>query len=172
VVDHGTGRAIRAAGITGPVAGKTGTTNDEYDTWFAGYTPELAVVVWVGFDRPRSIGLDAARVALPLWVRFLKEASGGSVSGSFEAPLEVDLVDIDPASGARALAGCPRREATWFVRGTEPEDTCPGFRIAWPDFLGGGDDDEGVAPREDGRSPRGARRGWLRRFFGRLGGDD
>jgi len=172
VVDHGTGRAIRAAGITGPVAGKTGTTNDEYDTWFAGYTPELAVVVWVGFDRPRSIGLAAARVALPLWVRFLKEASGGSVSGSFEPPLEVDLVDIDPASGARALAGCPRREATWFVRGTEPEDTCPGFRIAWPDFLGGGDDDEGVAPREDGRPPRGARRGWLRRFFGRLGGDD
>jgi penicillin-binding protein 1B len=170
VVDHGTGRAIRAAGITGPVAGKTGTTNDEYDTWFAGYTPELAVVVWVGFDQPRSIGLAAARVALPIWVRFLKDASGGAVSGSFEPPVEVDLVDIDPASGARALVGCPRREATWFVRGTEPEDTCPGFRIAWPDF--GGDDDEDLSPREGSRPPGSARRGWLRRFFGRLGGED
>jgi len=174
VVDHGTGRAVRAAGISGPVAGKTGTTNDEYDTWFAGYTPELAVVVWVGFDQPRSIGLAASRVALPLWVRFLKEATGGSVPGSFAAPAEVEQVDIDPESGARAMLGCPRREPTWFVRGTEPEETCPGFRIAWPDFGRDRDRDEpeeGASP-EDRPSRREQRRSWLERFFGRLDGEE
>jgi membrane carboxypeptidase/penicillin-binding protein len=169
VVDEGTGRAIRAAGITGPVAGKTGTTNDEYDTWFAGYTPDLAVVVWVGFDQPKSIGLAAARVALPLWVRFLQEASGGAVPGSFVPPPEVDLVDIDPESGARALLGCARRDPVWFVRGTEPDETCPGFRIAWPSF--GRDDEDGDAPEagsppEESRPGGERRRGFFRRLFG------
>jgi penicillin-binding protein 1B len=170
VVDEGTGRAIRAAGITGPVAGKTGTTNDEYDTWFAGYTPDLAVVVWVGFDQPKSIGLAAARVALPLWVRFLQEASGGAVPGSFVPPPEVDLVDIDPESGARALLGCARRDPVWFVRGTEPDETCPGFRIAWPSF-GRDDDEDGDAPEagsppEESRPGGERRRGFFRRLFG------
>jgi penicillin-binding protein 1B len=172
VVDRGTGRAVRSAGITGPVAGKTGTTNDEYDTWFAGYTPELAVVVWVGFDQPRSIGLAASRVALPIWVRFLRDATGGMVTGSFEPPGEVELVDIDPESGARALFGCPRHEPTWFVRGTEPEETCPGFRIAWPDF--GRDDDtpQDARPPEDRRSRGERRRSWLERLFGRPDDED
>jgi penicillin-binding protein 1A len=152
------------------VAGKTGTTNEEYDTWFAGYTPDLAVVVWVGFDQPRSIGLPAARVALPLWARFLKDATGGTVEGAFEPPVEVDEVDVDPESGARALLGCPRSEPEWFVRGTEPEATCPGFRLAWPRF--GGDDEE-VAPREEWLPPSAEQqRGWIRRFFRRLGGED
>ena len=172
VVDHGTGRAVRAAGITGPVAGKTGTTNDEYDTWFAGYTPELAVVVWVGFDQPRSIGLAAARVALPLWVRFLKDATGGAAPGQFTPPVEVELVDVDPESGARALLGCPRHDPIWFVRGTEPEETCPGFRIAWPDFGRGGEAADDASPPEDTRSPAERRRTWLQRFFRRLGSGD
>jgi hypothetical protein len=103
-------------------------------------------------------------------VRFLKDATGGSVPGSFQAPVEVELVDIDPESGARALTGCPRRDPTWFVRGTEPDETCPGFRIAWPDF-GRDDDDDGddASPREDGRSEAERRRTWLQRFFRRLG---
>jgi penicillin-binding protein 1B len=172
VVDHGTGRAIRAAGITGPVAGKTGTTNDEYDTWFAGYTPDLAVVVWVGFDKPRSVGLPASRVALPIWVRFLEDATGGSVPGSFEPPLEVAAVNIDPESGARALPGCPRHEPVWFVRGTEPEATCPGFRLAWPFWR---DDEKGAhGPREgtETRRPRDDGPAWLRRLLRRLGGGE
>jgi penicillin-binding protein 1B len=175
VVDRGTGRAIRSAGVTGPVAGKTGTTNDEYDTWFAGYTPDLAVVVWVGFDRPRSLGIAASRVALPIWARFLRDASGGAVPGRFEPPVEVEQVEIDPASGARALEGCPRREPTWFVRGTVPSETCPGFRLAWPDFFGGDDEPEAAAPeppREDVQDPAAARRSWLRRVFRRLGGSE
>jgi membrane carboxypeptidase/penicillin-binding protein len=127
----------------------------------------------VGFDQPKSIGLAAARVALPIWVRFLREASGGVVPGRFEAPAEVDLVDIDPESGARALLGCSRREPIWFVRGTEPEETCPGFRIAWPSF--GRDDDEDGTPRDgspEAERPRGERRGLFRRLFGGPARDD
>lgn len=172
VVDHGTGRAIRAAGIEGPVAGKTGTTNDAYDTWFAGFTPELAVVVWVGFDQPRSLGLTASRAALPIWVRFLRDATGGRIEGSFVPPAEVERIDIDPESGARALLGCPRREPTWFVRGTEPEETCPGFRIAWPDFgRGDRDGEHGDGSPEDRGSGRG-RGSWLERLFDRLGSEE
>jgi penicillin-binding protein 1B len=132
VVNHGTGHGVRTRGIRGPVAGKTGTTNDEYDAWFAGFTPELAVVVWVGYDEPRSIGLTGSQAALPIWARFLRDATGGTVAGRFVPPPEVMKIDVDPASGARALVGCPRREPVWFVRGTEPQEVCPGYRITRP----------------------------------------
>jgi len=160
VVDRGTGRPARAAGLRGPLAGKTGTTNDEYDTWFAGYTPDLAVVVWVGFDAPRSLGLAASRVALPIWARFVRDATGGEIAGRFEAPREVELVDVDPETGALALAGCPRHQPTWFVRGTAPRETCPGFEVAFP----GVDDARRAWGGLRERAER--RRGWLRRLFG------
>jgi membrane carboxypeptidase/penicillin-binding protein len=162
VVDRGTGRPLRAAGVRGPVAGKTGTTNDEYDTWFAGYTPDLAVVVWVGFDAPRSLGLAASRVALPIWARFVKDATGGEVPGRFEPPREVELVDVDPETGALALADCPRHEAVWFVRGTAPRATCPAFDVAFP----GDPDGPAASAREAGRRAVVRSRSWLRRLFG------
>lgn len=127
VVDRGTGRRIRSAGIEGPVAAKTGTSDEERDAWFAGYTPELVVVVWVGFDEPRSLGLPASRAALPLWARFVHEATGGRVRGAFFPPAEVTRIAVDPVSGARALAGCPRSQLEYFLRGTEPEAVCPGW---------------------------------------------
>jgi penicillin-binding protein 1B len=163
VVDRGTGQPLRAAGIQGPVAGKTGTTNDEYDTWFAGFTPDLAVVVWVGFDSPRSIGLAASRVALPLWTRFVMGATGGDIPGRFEPPREVELVEVDPESGAVALADCPRHEPVWFVRGTAPRETCPGFDTAFP-----GDEvrERAVAVERAVRERFSRRRAWFRRLFG------
>jgi penicillin-binding protein 1B len=127
VVDRGTGRGVRSAGIQGPVAAKTGTSDDERDAWFAGYTPELVVVVWVGFDAPRSLGLPASRVALPIWARFVREATGGRVRGVFLPPPEVAQVAIDPLTGARALAGCPRSGLEYFLRGTEPAEVCPSW---------------------------------------------
>ena len=60
VVDRGTAVRVRRLGLEGPIAGKTGTTDDENDLWFAGFTPELVAVVWVGFDEPRSIGLQSS----------------------------------------------------------------------------------------------------------------
>ncbi len=165
VVDRGTAHAVRDAGITGPVAGKTGTSDDSKDAWFAGFTPELVAVVWVGFDQPRDMKLPAASLAVPIWLRFLRDATGGAVPGAFEAPSSVHRIEIDPSSGAVALAGCPRREMEYFIEGTEPRTTCP--EGGWLVHNGEPVDD----PTADARGPNGkvrARGGWLDRLFGRL----
>ncbi len=127
VIERGTGRSLSSHGLTGALAGKTGTTDDERDAWFIGFTPELVVAVWVGFDEPRSIGLSGASAALPIWAQFVREATGGNIRGAFFPPQGVVRMDIDPESGARALRACPRRRAEYFLSGTEPETTCPGF---------------------------------------------
>jgi penicillin-binding protein 1B len=125
VVERGTGQGVRAAGIVGPIAAKTGTSNDERDAWFAGFTPELVVVVWIGFDDSRSTGLAASHLALPVWTRFVREATGGQVRGAFLPPPEVVSVEVDPLTGARALSGCPAHQPEWFLQGTEPTRVCP-----------------------------------------------
>jgi penicillin-binding protein 1B len=125
VVDRGTGAGIRARGLRGPIAGKTGTTDDEYDLWFVGYTPEIVAVVWIGYDDPRAIGVPSSRGALPIWAAFLEEISGERVRGVFQKPGGVERVEIDPTSGARALWGCPEHRPEFFLEGTVPTETCP-----------------------------------------------
>ena len=125
VVDRGTGVGIRARGLRGPIAGKTGTTDDEYDLWFVGFTPEIVAVVWVGYDEPRPIGVPSSRGALPIWADFLSEVSGGRVRGAFTKPASVERIEIDPTTGARAFAGCPERRPEFFLAGTAPKETCP-----------------------------------------------
>ncbi len=90
----------------------------------------MVVVLWVGFDEPRSLGQASARIAVPIWARFLKEASGGGVAGVFPVPGDVAALEIDPATGAIALEGCPERRTEFFLRGTEPVETCPPWRGA------------------------------------------
>jgi penicillin-binding protein 1B len=125
VVDRGTGRGIRARGLEGPIAGKTGTTDEEVDLWFVGFTPELVAVVWIGYDEPRRIGVPSSQGALPIWADFLTEVSGSSVRGRFVRPSSVEELAIDPETGARALTGCPRRAPEFFLEGSAPEETCP-----------------------------------------------
>lgn len=163
VVDRGTAQSVRSGGLTGPIAGKTGTSNDSKDAWFVGFTPDIAVAVWVGFDDPRDMKLPAARVAVPIWKQFLEEATGGVVVGSFDAPAGVRRVEVDPASGALALAGCPRREAEYFLEGTEPRATCP--EGGW--LVHGDPDGAGDASSRAPRGERGRDGGWLDRLFDR-----
>lgn len=125
VVDRGTGAGIRARGLRGPIAGKTGTTDDEYDLWFVGFTPEIAAVVWVGYDEPYPIGVPSSRGALPIWADFLSEVTGERVRGIFARPAGIEVAEVDPRSGARALSGCPERRVEFFLEGTVPEATCP-----------------------------------------------
>jgi penicillin-binding protein 1B len=127
VVDRGTAASLRTQGLVGPIAGKTGTSNEERDAWFVGYTPEIVAVVWVGFDEPRSLGLASAGIALPVWGRFLRDATGGQVRGAFLRPPDVEEIEIDPTTGAVALAGCPLRKVEYFLAGTEPAATCPSW---------------------------------------------
>ena len=74
VVKRGTGRRI--AKIRKPLAGKTGTTNSNFDTWFIGFTPDLAVGVYVGFDKPRTLGRTdtGSNVAAPIFKKFMEKA--------------------------------------------------------------------------------------------------
>jgi penicillin-binding protein 1B len=130
VAERGTARGLRFGGLSGPIAAKTGTSDEERDLWFVGYTPELVAVVWIGFDEPRSVGVASSRGALPVWRRFVEEWSGGSVRGQFPRPREIRDVEIDPASGAVALWGCPERRRELFIEGTLPTATCPAGGIA------------------------------------------
>ena len=84
----------------------------------------MAIVVWVGFDEPRSLGLPASVAALPIWARFLKEVTGGKVRGEFKPPDQIARVAIDPVSGDRSVSGCPRTQDEYFLLGTEPEGVC------------------------------------------------
>jgi penicillin-binding protein 1B len=125
VVDRGTAVRVRATGMAGPIAGKTGTTDDEYDLWFVGFTPELVAVVWVGYDEPATIGLPSSQGALPIWTDFVTEVTGARVRGAFPRPGGLSRIEIDPSTGARALRGCPHRVDEIFLTGTEPRETCP-----------------------------------------------
>lgn len=135
VVDRGTGAGIRTRGLRGPIAGKTGTTDDENDLWFVGFTPELVVVVWVGYDEPRKIGVPSSRGALPIWADYLAVVSGGEIRGGFLRPREIESVEIDPMTGERALWGCPRSRAEYFLIGTAPVETCPRGMPTFPRFF-------------------------------------
>jgi len=105
VVQRGTGTRVRQLGR--PVAGKTGTSSDYKDAWFVGFTPELAVGVYVGFDTPRSMGSSATggSLAAPIFTDFMEKALAGTPPTPFAPPPGMTQVWIDPGSGVRALAG-------------------------------------------------------------------
>jgi penicillin-binding protein 1B len=140
-VERGTGRSLRTWGYRGPVAAKSGTTNDFRDAWFIGYTPSLAVGVWVGFDDGRSIGLSGSRAALPIFARFMVGAVGRyGEDVEFSMPRGLDVVEINRETGLRAGPGC-RGEPEVFIRGTAPTQSCSpywrssgGIRIARSDW--------------------------------------
>lgn len=135
VVDRGTARSLRTDGFRGPLAGKTGTTNDYRDAWFVGYSPELLAAAWVGFDDGRPLKLPASATALEVWKAAMRPILGAHAGGRFAVPDDVTFVEVDDATGLRATPSCPgRREA--FRAGTEPAAYCDERRAAVesPDF--------------------------------------
>jgi penicillin-binding protein 1A len=127
VIDAGTGSAVRGYGVTGPVAGKTGTTNDATNVWFVGYTPTVVAGFWFGYDKPRSLG-DAAsggRLAAPAWAQFYLEG-WRERRGSWTAPAGLVAREIDLETGQLAGEWCPLRAREWFKVGTEPTEVCHG----------------------------------------------
>jgi penicillin-binding protein 1B len=125
VLIDGTGASARAMGFTADAAGKTGTTNDLRDAWFAGFTPDLLCVVWVGFDDNTPLNLSGARAALPIWVEFMKGALDGVPDSPFPAPMEnVVFLEIDRQTGLLATPACPRTIQEAFIAGTEPRERC------------------------------------------------
>jgi penicillin-binding protein 1A len=127
VVDGGTGSLIRELGVTGPVAGKTGTTNNGADIWFVGYTPSIVATVWFGYDAPRAIATNASagRLAAPAWAAFYrngwKERTGRN---DWERPAGLVSRTIDAFNGDLANQWCPTTQREWFRSGSEPTRHC------------------------------------------------
>jgi len=123
-IERGTG--WKAAEISRPAAGKTGTTNDYRDAWFIGYTPDLLAGVWVGYDDHRTIGPKetGARAALPIWLGFMKRALTGREPEEFPVPDGIVFREIDPRSGLLNTANCNPSLREAFLAGTEPKQYC------------------------------------------------
>jgi penicillin-binding protein 1B len=119
VVSEGTGRKAAKYGVTGAVGGKTGTTDRERDAWFAGFTSELAVVVWVGHDKGKDLGLTGGEAALPAWSRFIAGAGGGG--RTFPRPEGLVLVEVCEATGRPPTEDCTETTEAWFTEGHAPE---------------------------------------------------
>ncbi len=145
VVQEGTGQAARA--LKRPVAGKTGTSAEHRDAWFAGFTPDHVAIAWVGFDTPKKLGKGetGGRASLPIWLTTMKAASGALPVRGFVPPASVQVRTIDKRTGllaptevlqADGTMGPPRAEDVmeeYFVAGTEPVD------VAEPAALPAGD---------------------------------
>ena len=120
VVLRGTGRRVRA--VAKPVAGKTGTTNDSFDTWFVGFTPDLVVGVFAGFDQPRSLGRGetGSSVAAPIFRDFMIAALADQPAIPFRIPPGIRLVRVDAATGIVARARSRNAILEAFKPGSEP----------------------------------------------------
>ena len=128
VVDNGTARTVRDAGVRGPVAGKTGTTNNAADVWFVGYTPSLVAGVWFGYDTPKQIAPHASggHLAAPAWADFYLSGwhEPASSANGWTPPAGMTMRIIDPNTGMLANEWCPVKKREYFKPGTEPTETC------------------------------------------------
>ena len=125
VIEHGTGFGARRQGFKRPAAGKTGTTNDSKDAWFAGFTPNLLAVVWAGFDKKEELGLTGAQAALPIWTNFMMEATASRPASDFTPPPGIITEKIDRFTGYKAGPYCPAVITGVFPQGMEPTQLCP-----------------------------------------------
>ena len=106
-VDRGTGRRVRTLGFARPAAGKTGTTNDNTDAWFTGFTPDLIASVWVGFDDRRThklmdtrgVQITGGSGAAPIWTDFMIAVNEGLPEKDFDVPEDVQIYSVDPRTG-------------------------------------------------------------------------
>jgi len=123
VINRGTGAGARTGGFRLPAAGKTGTS---HDGWFAGFTPNLLAVVWVGYDDNRDLDITGAHSALPVWTEFMKRTTGLPVYKTpqpFSQPNGIETAAIDNLTNLVALADPALTHSEVFIAGTEPLPT-------------------------------------------------
>jgi len=122
VVQRGTATVVREVGK--PIAGKTGTTNEEKDAWFVGFSPDLAVGVYIGYDKPRHLGRGATggHLAAPIVKDFMKVALADKPAVPFRVPAGTKLIRIDARTGMRAGPGSDKVILEAFKPGTAPPD--------------------------------------------------
>jgi penicillin-binding protein 1A len=130
VVRHGTAVGAVGSRINFPAGGKTGTTNDGYDVWFIGFTPDLVTGIWIGFDQPRKIKANAQGgiLAAPAWTAMMREVyERRAIPPAWPRPDGLTALDIDKTTGYKATPFCPKdvHYIESFIPGTEPTAFCP-----------------------------------------------
>ena len=126
VVEDGTAKRVKA--LERPVAGKTGTTNESRNAWFAGFTPDLVAGVWVGFDNNDPLGPyeTGGRAAIPIWLDYMQEALRDLPPQEFVPPPNVVFAHVDPLTGQLAPPDFEGALDEPFIEGTEPKEFAPG----------------------------------------------
>ncbi len=154
VVNRGTAAPIRARGFKFNVAGKTGTSRDG---WFAGFTPNLVCVVWVGFDDGSQLGLTGAASALPIWSDFMSVAltNHPEWTGDWQMPEGIQQTEIDPTTGQLASAASTSKRTEIFINGTSPgsENNEQTDMAQEPATDGDGEDNNGLRQTEPANLP-------------------
>jgi penicillin-binding protein 1A len=144
VVTRGT--AVTVSELKRPIAGKTGTTNEEKDAWFVGYTPNLVVGVYLGYDRPIPMGKGATGggLAAPVFKEFMAEALGDSKPVAFKMPEGMKRIAVDRKSGMRTEPGSPGAISEAFKPGTGPADS---YWVIGMDALEGEERANAISPQ-------------------------
>jgi penicillin-binding protein 1B len=153
VVSEGTARAAyKSLPRSLNLAGKTGTSNDLKDSWFAGFSGDYLTVVWVGRDDNKSAGLSGANGALPIWISLMKQIANQAVN--LIVPDNIQRVPIDPSSGLLTQADCPGAREFPFIAGSAPAESVGCMAETNPDESANPEDDTNtdevvVAPNEE-----------------------
>lgn len=154
VVQRGTATSVRVVGK--PIGAKTGTTNDQFDAWTMGFTPDLVAGVWVGFDNPHDMGNGetGGRVASPIFRDFMLAALKDRPAVTFRVPNGVELVEVDHDTGCQPAPDTRLIITEAFKPGSAPSDRCQapvgadGYRV---DYSQMGAGDESVSSTRDGQ---------------------
>ncbi len=162
VIQRGTGRSA-LGDVEYPIAGKTGTTNDNRDAWFIGYTPELVIGMYVGFDTPKKLGghETGGMTAAPMFRAFIDEYIKDREPVPFRIPPGISLVQVNAVTGQRTSPDDPKAITEAFLREAEPEENDPGYEpepyATTPD-TGGGTTNPGYGtrPQPAPQAPTGA----------------
>lgn len=121
VIHYGTARKATVL-KRADLAGKTGTTNDQVDAWFAGYNRDVIAVAWVGYDNPKSIYEHGAQAALPIWIEFIEQILRGKPEHDFKQPDGMTIAQIDPRTGLLAVTGQKNAISEIFTDDTVPTE--------------------------------------------------
>jgi 1A family penicillin-binding protein len=127
VLTYGTAKGLRSFSHAHACAGKTGTTDNYMDAWFVGYTPTLVTGIWVGYDKPKSLGkgFTGGAVTAPIWEQFMEKAVALRPAEDFVQPDTVVGITIDPITGLPAREECPQKQDEFYIAGSEPMEFCP-----------------------------------------------
>jgi len=139
VVTEGTAHSLLSMGISFPAAGKTGTTNDNRDAWFVGYTPDILALVWVGFDNGDPVHAEGSVAALPIWADLMKSIPQYISGRWFRQPPGVVTRTVCRESGRLAVPNaCPETVTEVFLLKNAPGESCPVHRYGHAGGMGGG----------------------------------